>query len=1266
MFGAYIQLTFRVERGFTDMMRKGGMFHFADGTDKLLLLFGTLGCIGDGLMSPLTMVILGGIIDDYGSGDLTFSNDVVDKYALKLLILAIGVAVSAFIEGICWTRTAERQTSRLRIEYLKSVLRQEVSFFDTQVGSSTNFEVISAISGDAQLIQDVMADKIPNCLAHLSALVFSIIVSFILSWRLAVASLPFALLFVVPVLGFGASLQGLGMKMKDAYDTGGGVAEHAISSIRTVYSYVGEHQTINKFSHALQTSMALGIKQGFTKGLMIGSMGMVFVAWAFISWVGSYLVTEKGETGGRVFVSAICVIMAGLSAMSALPNVTFISEAIAATKRMFKMISRVPLIDSDNWTGKTIASVRGDIEFRGVDFSYPSRPDTPILQKLNLKVKAGKTIGLVGSSGSGKSTIISLLERFYDPVKGDILLDGHRLKGFQLKWLRSQMGLVNQEPVLFATSIKENILFGKEGVSAEMVEIAAKAANAHDFIIKLPDAYETQVGQFGIQLSGGQKQRIAIARALLKEPRILLLDEATSALDTKSERVVQEALDQASIGRTTIIVAHRLTTIRKADKIVVLWSGKVIESGTHDELMHKNNKKEGGAYYQMVLLQQSATHNESGSPDSLYPPIRQQPHGRDFNPQFARSPIGARSSLQNSPMSPFCPTVIMSMAHSVQMYSYQESDGEYLSDIPDRSPSQWRLLQMNAPEWKRAFLGCLGATGFGAISPIHAYCLGSVVSVYFLPDKAKVKSDTAFYCIIFVVLGVVCFVANLLQHYNFAVMGERLTKRVREKMLGNILTFEVGWFDKDENTSAAICARLATEASLIRSLVGDRISLLLQVFVSAFLAFIIALIITWRVAIVMISVQPLLIASFYSKTVLMKSMSTKAKKAQNEGTQLASEAVVNHRTITAFASQQRIVRLYAETQKGPRKECIKQSWFSGLGLFTSQFVTTAAISLAYWYGGREMNKGLVTAKQMFQVFFILMTTGKNIADAGSMSSDLSKGGGAVKSVLAVLDRKTEIDPDDSEGLKVRRINGHIELMNVHFSYPSRPEQMIFQGLSLKIEAGRTVALVGQSGSGKSTIIGLIERFYDPIKGCILVDARDLKNYNLRHLRSHIALVSQEPTLFAGSIRHNIIYGKEEASEAEIMKAAKLANAHEFISSMNDGYETYCGERGVQLSGGQKQRVALARAILKNPAILLLDEATSALDSASENLVQEALEKMMVGRTCVVVAHRLSTIQKSDSIAVIENGKVAEQGSHSELLSMGNMGSYHSLIKLQHI
>ncbi|KAK6922316.1 ABC transporter-like, ATP-binding domain [Dillenia turbinata] len=1243
------------------MGSKGGLFHYADGVDKLVMLLGTLGGIGDGLMTPLTMFVLSEVINEYGEAMDSFSNQIVNKYALRLLYVAILVGLSAFTEGICWTRTAERQTSRMRMEYLKSVLRQEVGFFDSQAGSST-FQVVSTISSDALLIQDVIAEKIPNCLSHFTAFIASIVVAFILSWHMALSALPFTLMFVAPGIGFGKVLMGLGAKMKIAYGAAGGVAEQALSSIRTIYSYVGEHQTVSRFSDALEKSTDLGIKLGFTRGLLMGSMGMIYAAWALESWVGSILVTEKGEKSGPVFIGGVCVVLGGLSVISALPNISFITEAKTAAAQIFEITNRIPIIDSEDSKGKILNHVRGKIEFKKVSFSYPTRPDTLILQRFSLTIEAGKTIGLVGSSGSGKSTIISLLQRFYDPIEGDIFLDGTKIKKLQLQSLRCQMGLVSQEPVLFATSIMENILFGNEEADMDLVMRAAKVAHAHDFITSLPDGYETQVGQFGFQLSGGQKQRIAIARAMVREPRILLLDEATSALDAQSERVVQEALDMASQGRTAIVIAHRLTTIRNADLIVVLQSGKVVESGNHDELMQMTNG-EGGAYRQMMQLQQSAVQNETYNYSNHHP--TGSGNHRNIREQTPCTPLSERSSNKSSPLNYFSPAFSISMVNSFQEDLNDDRDNQDSSKSSYPPPSLWRLVQFNAPEWKNALVGCLAAAGSGAIQPVNSYCLGSVIAIFFLDSNSKIKSETKFFCFIFIILAVLFFITSLLQHYNFAIMGERLTKRVRQKVLEKVLTFEIGWFDRNENTSAAICARLATEASMVRSLVGDRMSLLVQVFASASLAFVLGLVVTWRLSLVMIAMQPFLIASYYSKSVLMKSLSLEARKAQNEGSQLASEAIVNHRTITAFSSQKRVLSLFQATMRGPRKESIKHSWFSGLGLLISQFLTTASIALTYWYGGRLMSHGLITSKHLFQAFFILMSTAKNIADAGSMTSDLAKSSKAIGSIFAILDRKSEIEPEDPKTINVEKgIKGRIDLKSVFFAYPSRPDQMIFQGLTLKIEAGKTVALVGQSGSGKSTVIGLVERFYDPVHGSVMIDRLDVKNYNLRHLRSHIALVSQEPTLFAGTIRQNIVYGREDATEAEVRKAARLANAHEFISSMEDGYETFCGERGVQLSGGQKQRIALARAILKNPAILLLDEATSALDSVSENLVQEALEKMMVGRTCVVVAHRVATIQKSDSIAVIKNGKVVEQGSHSELLAIGNRGSYYSLIKLR--
>lgn len=329
-----------------------------------------------------------------------------------------------------------------------------------------------------------------------------------------------------------------------------------------------------------------------------------------------------------------------------------------------------------------------------------------------------------------------------------------------------------------------------------------------------------------------------------------------------------------------------------------------------------------------------------------------------------------------------------------------------------------------------------------------------------------------------------------------------------------------------------------------------------------------------------------------------------------------------------------------------------------------QFILYTSWGLALWYGAQLSKNEGYSFDHVFKVFLVIISTGFGVAEAMAVAPDFAKGGKAVESVFSILDRKPKIDSDEPESRQVEKLEGLIELKDVTFFYPSRPDVTIFDNFCLKINAGMTVALVGQSGSGKSTIIGLIERFYDPIAGRITVDGIDIKKYNLKSLRKNIGLVQQEPVLFASSIRENILYGNENATESEIIKAATAANAHNFISSLPEGYETFCGERGVQLSGGQKQRIAIARAVLKDPAILLLDEATSALDAESERVVQEALDRLMQNRTTVVVAHRLSTIRNADSIAVLQEGKIVEQGNHETLMGKGEGGSYFSLVKLQ--
>lgn len=1224
------------------------IFKHSDPADVFMMLLGTLGSIGEGTLIPIgNFVITSSLLNILGNDphlQNPHSMAKINKILLKFLYLAVGVWFAAFLEAFCWTRVGERKACFLRREYLRSVLRQDVGFFHAR--GTHVAEVVNSVYNDTVVIQDTISEKVPNFVMNLAYFVACYTASFFLTWKLALVTLPLTTLVIVPGLLYGRTLMGLAKKIHAEYSTSSMIAEQAISAIRTIYSFVGEQKAADKFSAALDGTVKLGLRSGFAKGVAIGGNAAVcFAMWAFMSWYGSKLVIDHKASPGNVFSAGFCVIFGGLSLGSALPNLKYFSEAAVAASGIYEMIDRVPEIDSEDMNGKVLQTVSGEIQFRNVAFAYPSRPDSAIFQNFCLTIPARQTVALVGSSGSGKSTSISLIERFYDPLKGEILLDGENIKNLQLKWLRSQIGLVSQEPTLFATTIRENILFGRDDATMEEIISVARASNAHDFIRQLPNGYETQVGDRGLQMSGGQKQRIAIARAMLKNPSILLLDEATSALDAESEHIVQDALQQASIGRTTVIVAHRLSTIQGADKIAVVKNGEVIEFGGHHELF----KKPDGAYVALWQTQEKAAPSNSL--------MQARTNSRNFSRNFSRN-LSQSLSRMRSYASSRCDSIVSDGFMSDLQLDVHDAEKRYPA-----SPAFKRLLVLSAPEWKRTVMGCLGALGYGVIQIVYSFTLAKMASTLFVTDINKLKSEVRIYCIAFLGLALVAFITNLMQHYNFAMTGEFLSRRIRQRMFLKILTFEVGWFDLDQNSSSAVCSTLAKEVNTVKSLVSDRFSLLVECVSGILVAFILGLALSWRLGIVLIGMQPLLVICFYTRKVLLQAISRKSAKAQVQGSQVASECFTHHSTIAAFCSQEKVIDLFDSTQASPHQEIKKQSWYAGIGLGTSQFITLCYVPFVYWYAGKLMKSGDLSFSVFLLSYFIFLRTGRMIADAGTMTSDLAKGSQAASSVFEILGRNSLIDPDN-EGESCDEIRGAVEAKHVDFAYPSRPEAVILSDFCLKISARSHFALVGRSGCGKSTIIGLIERFYDPLNGKVLIDGRDIRSLNLRSLRKHIALVGQEPTLFAGSIRENIAYGKDNATETEIVEAAKAANAHEFISGLKDGYETDAGNRGTQLSGGQKQRIAIARAIIKNPRILLLDEATSALDSHSEKVVQQALDKVTVGRTSIVVAHRLSTIQNADCIAVFENGKVVEKGSHSELLRKGEGGAYFALVKLQ--
>ncbi|EPS73347.1 hypothetical protein M569_01408, partial [Genlisea aurea] len=1229
------------------------LFVFSDWYDKLLMFIGTIGAVANGLNPPLMALIFGEIADAFGGADSKQVIPEVSRVALKFVYLAVGCGFGAFLQVSCWMTTGERQATRIRTLYLKTILRQDIAFFDKEVNTG---EVIGRMSGDTVLIQDAMGEKVGKFIQVMSTFFGGFIIAFIKGWLLTLV-----LLSAIPPLmissGIMANVIGkMASRGQKAYAAAAVVVEQTIGAIRTVASFTGEKRAVSNYEKSLEKAYKSSVHEGLATGLGLGSvMFMMFCSYALAVWYGGVLIVDKGHSGGQTFTVIVSVLTGSLSLGQASPCITAFAAGKAAAFKMFETINRRPEIDPSDPKGQVLTDIAGDIELRNVHFSYPARPKEPIFSGLSLFIRRGTTAALVGQSGSGKSTVISLVERFYDPQEGQVLIDGINLKQFQLKWIRTKIGLVSQEPVLFMGSIKENIAYGKEGATDEEIKSAVALANAAKFIDKLPQGLDTGVGEHGTQLSGGQKQRIAIARAILKNPRILLLDEATSALDAESERVVQEALDRIMINRTTLIVAHRLTTVRNADMIAVIHKGKMVEKGTHSQLLEDPE----GAYSQLIRLQE--THkNEDEFTEELERTSYSGHYSRQGNHTHSHPSLRSSTRKSGSHRS-----LSFTRAISVSSTGFEESQlsADHSDDESNhRNVPLSRLASLNKPEIPILAAGALSAVVNGAIVPFFGILLSFVIKTFFEPPH-KLRQDSRFWALMFVLLGAVSFITYPLRTYFFGVAGSRLIRRIRMMCFEKVVNMEVGWFDEAENSSGIIGARLAADASTVRALVGDALAQIVQDLSSALVGLIIAFVASWELALIVLVLVPIIALNGYIQVKFMTGFSADAKIMYEEASQIANDAVGTIRTVASYCAEDKVMETYNRKCEAPLKIGVKRALISGTGFGVSLALVFCAYAIAFYAGARLVAAGKTTFSNVFRVFFALTMAAVAISQSSTFAPDSSKAKSAAASIFSILDRKSKIDPSEESGTTPETFRGEIELKHISFKYPTRPDFPIFRDLSLRIRSGKTVALVGESGSGKSTVISLLQRFYDPDSGVITIDGIDIQKLQLKWLRQQMGLVSQEPILFNESIRDNIAYGKEgKATESEIIAAAELANAHTFISGLQQGYDTMVGERGVQLSGGQKQRVAIARALVKVPKILLLDEATSALDAESEKVVQGALDRAMVDRTTVVVAHRLSTIKNADMIAVVKNGVIVEKGRHEDLISVKD-GVYASLVAL---
>nr|WHA27460.1 putative ABC transporter [Sesquicillium sp.] len=809
------------------------------------------------------------------------------------------------------------------------------------------------------------------------------------------------------------------------------------------------------------------------------------------------------------------------------------------------------------------------------------------------------------------------------PLSGSISFGEKALADIELKLWRSQIGLVQQEPFLFNDTIFQNVAYGllgsewenvSEEEKLELVKNACRDTFADEFIDRLPDTYYTTVGDGGAKLSGGQRQRIAIARSIIKNPKIIILDEATSAIDVRGERIVQAALDRVSQGRTTITIAHRLSTITKADRIVVLQKGQVVESGTHETLL----ENESGAYYRLVAAQKLSL----GLPTKADIPSKwdDSSPGVVMETSSATIPEDSEDSQQTQPKPP---GVFFNLS---RLFSEQKN--------------RWVYLVI-------AFFAACTAAG----TPLMAWLFAQVFKVFTYSDKNEIRSHGRFWSLMWVALAVGVGLGYFFQNAIAVHVQHNISAMYKKQYLESILYQKTAFFDDDENSHGTLVARIASDPKQLEELLGLNMSFLLMAAFNVIGAITIAYCFGWKLAIVamFITIPVVLCAGYWRVKYELESEKMNAA-VFAESSKFAAEAIGAFRTVSSLTMEDVIDARYETLLQDHVRAAYRKARWTSILFGLADSVNIGCQALIFWYGGRLLVSREYNILDFFVCFMAMVQSAEAAGQGLSYGPNAAQASAAANRIVDMRNSSNQ-DRHDVTGQIPSVDDGiKIELKNIHFRYPTR-DTPIFAGLDLIINSGQFVGLVGPSGCGKTSIVSLLERFYSVDKGDILFNGKSIYSVDVNDYRKNLSLVAQEPYMFQGTIRDNICLGidPQMMPEERLHHACREASIHDFIVSLPDGYDTDIGSKGFSLSGGQKQRLAIARALIREPKVLLLDEATSSLDSESERLVQAALERAGRGRTMVCIAHRLATVQNADVIFVLGEGRVLEKGTHQDLL-----------------